>query len=442
MLNHKQKYALDKMKQGKNIFLTGPGGVGKTHLIKNFSDWATDIKYKNRKNPVAITSTTGISALLLGGSTLHSFAGIGLGKGTVDELMPKITEKFFVRRRWMQTKVLIVDEVSMLEPEILEKVEEIARRIKKNDRPFGGIQVIFSGDFCQIPPVKMKQFCFESDIWDKIVDESIYLKIIVRQDDPVFQKCLNELRMGECGEESRKLMESRVGVKLENDLNIKPTMLYSTNQKVDLINDKHLQDLLDSGAENHVFNLEKEISGATEKTFKPQLYPVAERMVSDTPAETQLHLAVGSQVMMIVNKPNQGIMNGSRGVVCEFTENKLPVVQFLNGKKMIIGKHIWELDLTETIKVLVIQIPLRLSDSITMHKSQGQTIDYVRTSIDSKTFEYGQAYTTLSRCRSLEGLTLDKFDPSVIKCHPKVKQFYKKMENTVNKTIGDYLFSQ
>ena len=440
MLNHKQKYALDMMKKGKNIFLTGPGGVGKSLLIKTFAAWAKDEKYKTRKNPVAITSTTGASALLLGGTTLHSFAGMGLGMGTVDEMVPKITKKFFVKRRWLQTRVLIIDEVSMLDSEFLEKLEEIARIIRRNDRVFGGIQVIFSGDFCQIPPVKLKKFCFESEIWDKVIDENIYLKEIMRQDDVEFQKCLNDIRMGTCGEESKKLLMTRVGVRLENSMNISPTLLYSTNRKVDAINDKHLQDLLDTGVENYVFNLQKTINEATEKNFKSNLYPIAEKLVSDTPAELQLHLAVGSQVMVIVNMQNMKIMNGSRGVVCGF-KNNVPLVKFLDGRIISIGYHTWELELTDVISITVKQIPLRLSDSITMHKSQGQSIDYVRTSIDKGIFDYGQAYTTLSRCRTLEGLTLDKFEPEVIKCHPKVKEFYQKIEKKVNKTIGDYLFS-
>jgi ATP-dependent DNA helicase PIF1 len=437
MLNYKQTYALDQMKVGKNIFLTGPGGVGKTLLIKTFADWVKTKKFPLKKNPVAITSTTGASALLLEGTTLHSFAGIGLGKGTVEEMFEKISGKFFQKRRWMQTKVLIIDEISMLDPEILTKVEHIARLIKRNEKVFGGIQVILSGDFCQLPPVKISQFCFEADIWNKIVDESIYLKVIVRQDNVQFQKCLNEIRIGECSEESRKLLESRVGVKLENDLNIKPTLLYSKNIKVDAINEKHLNDLLDSGAENYVLQFEKEIVGATEETFKPYLYPIAEKLVSDTPAEQEIHLAVGSQVMLTVNMPKLGIMNGSRGVIDHFV-NRVPYVRFLDGRIFPIGQHTWELDLTGEIKIHVKQIPLRLSDSITMHKSQGQTIDYVRTSIDKDIFEYGQAYTTLSRCRNLDGLTLDKFEVEVIKCNPKVKEFYIKLETKVNKTIGDY----
>lgn len=440
-LNPKQKYALDCMKQGHNVFLTGPGGVGKTLVIKMFADWAKSEKYVLFDNPVAITSTTGSSAVLIGGTTLHSFAGIGLGEKSVMELVELINKKFFVKRRWIRTKVLIIDEVSMMKPELFEKLEEIARIIKRNHKVFGGMQVILSADFAQLPPPNMTQFCFESELWDKVVSESIYLKEIMRQDDIDFQKCLNEIRLGECGAESKKLLEARVGIKLENDLGVTPTMLYSVNKKVDAINNKYLKELLDKGHENHVYEIKKKLIGVAESEIKPNLLPVIEKMVNDMPAEQSLHLAIGSQVMVIINNKEKELVNGSRGVVSSF-EMGMPMVTFLDGRILRMGLHTWEAEVTDAIKLEVMQIPMKLSNCQTIHKGQGMSIDYVQTSIDSSIFEYGQAYTALSRCRNLKGLTLDKFDPKVIKCHPKVKEFYQKIENAKKKTIDDYMFSK
>ena len=439
-LNLKQKYALDCMKKGDNIFLTGPGGVGKTMIIKMFADWAREEKYKLADNPVAVTSTTGSSAVLIGGTTLHSFAGIGLGEKSVIELVDIINKKFFIKRRWLRTKVLIIDEVSMMKPELFEKLEAIARIVKRSQKIFGGIQVILSADFAQLPPPNMTQFCFESELWDQVVDESIYLKEIMRQDDIEFQRCLNEIRLGECGPESKKLLESRVGVKLENDVGVTPTMLYSVNKKVDAINNKYLKELLDAGNENYVYEIKKKLVGAAESDIKPNLLPVIEKMVDDMPAEKALHLAVGSQVMVIINKKDTQLVNGSRGVVSGF-EMGMPMVTFLDGRILRMGLHTWDADVTDAIKLEVLQIPMKLSNCQTIHKGQGMSIDYVRTSIDSTIFEYGQAYTALSRCRNLKGMTLDKFDPKVIKCHPKVKAFYEKIENAKKKTIEDYMFS-
>jgi len=436
MLNDKQNYALAQMKTGHNIFLTGAGGVGKTFLIKTFVEWAMENKFKLSQEPVAITSLTGASALLIGGSTIHSFAGIGLGNGSVSELMTKITKNFFIKRRWMRTKVLIIDEISMMKPDLFEKLEEIARLIKKNSRVFGGIQIILSGDFAQLCPVKMTKYCFESEMWNKVVDESIYLKEIVRQKDVKFQNCLNELRLGECSPETEAFMQSRVGVKLENEFNIIPTKLYATNRKVDAINAKYLKELIEAGNESMTFALKMNTTG----TIPKNLQPLVEKLINDCPADPNLTLAVGSQVMVITNISEKKLVNGSRGRLVEF-KNEIPMVQFLDGRTLSMGFHEWDKDLTEKIKVSLKQIPLKLANSWTIHKSQGQSIDYVETSIDDSIFENGQGYTAVSRAETAEGMTLEKFVKEVIKCHPAVKKFYQDLENAQTKTIGDFFFS-
>ena len=169
MLNKEQQNALSYILQGDNIFVTGGGGTGKTVLINYF------VKHYNNKN-IAVTSTTGTSAILIKGTTLHSYTGIGLGKGSMYSMLTKIKKKKYLRERWKRLDILIIDEISMLNPDLFDKLEEIARNIRRDERPFGGIQLILSGDFCQLPCIDSNNFCFEAKSWDKCIDQTIYLQ--------------------------------------------------------------------------------------------------------------------------------------------------------------------------------------------------------------------------------------------------------------------------
>jgi ATP-dependent DNA helicase PIF1 len=196
-LTIKQKEALSSILDGKNVFLTGPGGTGKSHLLKIF------IEHYNKTNILSdsekelyVTSTTGISSLLINGKTLHSYAGIGLGNKPSEFYIDKIKKNYKLKTRWRNTKILIIDEISMLEPELFEKLEIIARKVRNNEKKFGGIQLIISGDFLQLPPVNSNKLCFESNIWSDMIDKTFYFQENLRQDSKEFQDILNKIRLG------------------------------------------------------------------------------------------------------------------------------------------------------------------------------------------------------------------------------------------------------
>jgi ATP-dependent DNA helicase PIF1 len=248
-----QNEAYSFMAQGQSVFLTGPAGVGKSLLIKMFRR-----VYCGQKN-IAITSTTGISAILLGGTTLHSYLGIGLGTGSVGALTTKILKKPYLRKRWKQLEVLIIDEISMLDPILFDKLEAIARAVRYDSRPFGGIQLILSGDFCQLPVVGSDDFCFEAKTWDDCVNHTIHLTEILRQTDNEFQTCLNEMRMGKMSSASKRLIKSCYNKELTNEFGIKPTKIFPTNGEVDYMNEQELDLLAEDGREFNQYDMKLDV---------------------------------------------------------------------------------------------------------------------------------------------------------------------------------------
>jgi ATP-dependent DNA helicase PIF1 len=374
ILNEEQQYVFNCMINGKNILLTGPGGCGKSAIIKLFYK-----KYKNSKN-IALTSTTGTSAIILGGTTLYSYLGIGLGNKSTDLLVKNILKKQYIKKRWKTLDVLIIDEISMLSPELFDKLEDIARVIRTNNIFFGGIQLILSGDFLQIPCVNNNKFCFESEKWEIGIDEVISLKKIIRQkNDNLFQKCLNNIRLGIIDEETKKLLSSRVGVKLNNRDGIIPTKLFPLNIDVDEINEKELEKL-----SNQEF-LEYEMQYINVKNDSSK-----QHMKKNCLAKETLLLTENAQVMLLINLDiENGLVNGSRGIIKKFV-NDLPLVKFINGVERIIDYNTWEFDYEKNIQK-IIQLPLSLAYAFSIHKSQGSTLDYVE--IDLRNiFDYGQAY--------------------------------------------------
>ena len=410
--------AFNAMKSGRSVFITGPGGVGKTHLIKRFIHWAST-KFK-----IGITSSTGLSASLIGGQTIHSYTGIGLGSGTIDQLHKKVKTNRNCMFRWLSIRVLIIDEISMLDPELFDKLEELARLVRKNHRPFGGIQIIVSGDFCQLPPVKTKKFCFETKAWAKCIQDVFHLTKVWRQTDTKFIECLNEIRLGECKDYS--LLEARVGAVLNNEYGIEPTILYSKRIDVDRINKERINALIrKDNVETHTFTskinypFERQLNEQTKGFLKQKI----DRLC---PIDDTLILCIGAQVILVINMPELDLVNGSRGVVVNFIDDK-PVIQFSKTQTMF-EPYTWTVS-GDDIKheITKSQLPVRLAYALTIHKSQGMSIDYVKTSIDSNIFECGQAYVVLSRCRSLEGLSFDEFDSRYIRTNPKVKEFYQNL---------------
>jgi ATP-dependent DNA helicase PIF1 len=408
-LSKKQNEAYSIMASGKNIFLTGAAGVGKTQVLKLF------IKVYKQTKIMGVTSTTGISALLFGGTTLHSFLGIGLGNGSVENICTKIFSRSYLNKRWRDLEVLVIDEISMLSPTLFDKLEEVARTVRRNLKPFGGIQLILSGDFCQLPCINSDNFCFEADSWDKCIDHTIYLTEIMRQKDIEFQECLNEVRIGKLSKTTKKLLKSRLNIKLTNEFGILPTRLYSTNRSVDSLNDTELDKLSETNVEFFEYNMD--IKYAKKNEIAVDMY---KKFCS---APETIQLCVGAQVMLLWNLDIEGgLVNGSRGIIINFVNN-LPLVKFLNGREVVIDYHTWEHEENDKKILTVFQIPLKLAYALTIHRSQGCSLDYAEIDL-SDCFSAGQSYVALSRVKNLEGLSIIGIDFDKIITHPKAVCFY------------------
>lgn len=439
LLTNEQKYVIDCLLSGGNIFLTGGGGVGKSFLISTiyteFPGLKRQIHIKNNTPGVAkipriqICALTGCASLLLGNKakTLHSWAGIGLGKGTVQELFIKVRRNTKAMRNWLCTDLLIIDEISMMNAELLDKLNALAKRLRSNSKPFGGIQVMFVGDFYQLPPVNKSdeptQFAFESAAWKECITKSIELTLIQRQKDVEFQQILGEARKGKLSKESCKILRGCMGREWQ-DNKIRPTLLFPRRAEVEMINSTNLKALT---GPRHNFKASIVYDGKVPIGFNtedPLFKKTLELFDSDAGYLVDLELAVDTQVMLIANiSPDEGLVNGSRGVITHFcTATGLPFVEFANGIKRLIGNHLWPIEDFEF--VLRSQIPLRLAYACTTHKIQGSTLDSALVDIGTSNFEFGQAYVALSRARSLDALYVYDFDPTAFKAHKRVVEFY------------------
>jgi ATP-dependent DNA helicase PIF1 len=327
----------------------------------------------------------------------------------------------------------------MMSVKLLEILDELGKRTRGYSKgPFGGIQVVLSGDFYQLPPVGDKdepdtyKFCFESSEWNTIVDEIICLKTMFRQTDPVYAKILNQIRVGKLYRSSFDTLQKCIGKR--SDELVRPTILLPRRRDVDNINEKELAKL---DTEVKVFNLE--IEGVPEKSVKHTANEVQKLMEirflrSGMMVDDKLILKIGAQVMCVANIDMEGphpIVNGSQGIVVEFV-NDLPMVQFRDGQKRIIGKHRWSSETIESVGVQ--QIPLIHAWAITIHKAQGVTLELAQIDAGSNIFECGQTYVALSRVKSLEGLYLTALNPGKIKVNKKVQEFYSDLNHKVSQT--------
>lgn len=439
-LSREQQIAFDKYVQGHNIFITGPGGAGKSALIRMIYQHA----YKQFKD-IHVTALTGCAAVLLNckAKTLHSWAGIGLGNGTIEQLVTKIKKNKFAKALWRGTDVLVVDEVSMLSLKLFNTLNEIGKAVRGNLKPFGGIQIIFSGDFFQLPPVgdrdepDTQRFCFESDDWNAVFhrDCQIQLVKIFRQTDEIYSTILNQIREGKIKRKSNDLLLQYVGRPFAENLVAEPTKLYPTKNKVEQINVIRMSTLQGEAKEfkiKYLKDLEMTKTDRakrvefTEKDIQVELDFLAGNLMCDK----EMKLKIGSQVMCIVNiKSEQGdvlICNGSQGIIKEFCElTGCPKVKYNNGIEMVMTRHVWESDKIPGIGVS--QVPLILAWALTIHKSQGATMDAAEIDVGSGIFECGQTYVALSRVKSLDGLYLTSFDAKRIRINKKVKEFYESL---------------
>jgi ATP-dependent DNA helicase PIF1 len=436
-LSFQQQEAFDSYQLGENIFITGPGGSGKSALIREIIRDA-----RERGKSAQVCAMTGTAAVLLqcNAKTIHSWGGIGLANGEKLAVANKVNKSRFKKKNWKMVDLLIVDEVSMMSVKIFELLEMTARLCRKNTKPFGGIQVIFTGDFYQLPPVgndgepETVKFCFESPIWKNIFTRQIQLKQIFRQDDPIYKKILNQIRIGRITKSTVETLNKYVGRKVGTGEKILPTVLYPTKRKVEAINSASLNGLkgdevvFDSSMatrDEMPYN-DKRADAMAELFSQEQKDREYKYMVDNVNFEKRLVLKEGAQVMCVVNMDMDSatpICNGSQGVVVRFEADNLPIVRFKNGAECKIMPHVWQ---SETIpSVGIKQIPLILSWAITIHKSQGASLDMAEIDVGSGIFECGQTYVALSRLRSIDGLYLKSFDPSKIIINLKVREFYK-----------------
>lgn len=421
-LTSTQQQAFEAMKKRKSVFLTGEAGTGKTYLLRVFIDWYRDNR-ENDMSKIYITSTTGLSSLLIDGITIHRYAGIGIGNKDLDTYIKKITQSPKTRKRWLNTRVLIIDEISMMNPELFDLLNNIAKRIKRNMEPFGGIQLILSGDFLQLPPVNSPGFCFESFSWDECIQQTFYFRQIMRQDNNIFQSVLNNIRIGICTDNDEEILSQCFDRTFQNDYGIIPTVIFPRKNMVNDYNKNELDKLLDQGNEYReytaIYEHKKDLSEMAIKFLKDLIN-------SEYAVEDYCKFVVGNQVMVTINIPEKGLANGSRGVITGFNEKDLPIVCFLSGKEYVIDYHSWVLDESKE-NISKKQIPLIHAWAITIHKAQGMTLEYVITDVGSRIFEYGQIYVVLSRVKSLEGLSIVHFDKSKIRAHPKILQYYESL---------------
>jgi len=414
-----QRAPIDAVMQGKSIFLTGPGGTGKSFILETLYK-----EYKATGKQIAITALTGCAAILLGphAKTLHSWAGIGLGKAPVAELAKAIAYNKYKKKNWIHTDCLVIDEVSMMTPQLLETLDELGRRLRRRPAEvFGGIQIVFVGDFFQLPPVSKDtlQYAFQSPVWHQTVQRSFQLKTIHRQSEAEFHVILQEARAGALSPESYAKLAARKGEAWKGQI-IRPTLLFTRNNDVNTINTSHLGKLK---TDTVVFQAK---TIAPPSCAKEDIAYKVQKLDKDAPYEAELELKIGAQVMLLINlDPAERLVNGSRGVVKSFGSDGYPLVLFKSSPHPVrIPPHTWESDEDSKCVVKREQIPLRLAYALTIHKAQGASLDSALVDIGRATFEYGQAYVALSRVRSLSALYVYDIDPAAFRVHPAVRQFY------------------
>ena len=444
-LSLEQQIAFNKYKRGHNVFITGPGGTGKSHLVKTIK---SDLESRGVKH--AVCALTGCAAVLLNccAKTIHSFAGIGLCAGEVHDVVDKVIRNRRACTNWKTTHVLIIDEVSMLSTKVFEVLNKVAQVVRKNhSRPFGGMQVIFIGDFYQLPPVgrytepETTMFCFQSPQWHSVfsLENHVVLKTLFRQKDAKFIQVLEEVRQGVLSPESVEILQERKVAKFAGADGIVPTKLFPVNSDADRVNQIMYMKLK---GEEHVYGIESkrdfstyvesatpipvELMALCETLSKEDAEQQLSLFVEVCKLSTELRLKKGAFVMCLANLDvDGGICNGSQGVIDDFVAvggKMIPVVRFVNGVSMRIFPKVYQHG--DYPRLGVQQLPLRLAWAFTIHKSQGITLDYAEMDLGSRVFECGQSYVGLSRVRSLEGLFLSEFDPRKIKTNPIVSEFY------------------
>lgn len=455
-LSTEQQYALQQFSEGKNLFITGPGGTGKTKLIHHLVENA-----KTAGKPYQVCAMTGCAAILLScnARTIHSWSGIKTARGPEETVVAAVLRNKRTVAIWRKIKILIVDEVSMMSEKIFNILNEIGKKSRKSILPFGGIQVVFTGDFYQLPPVPAagepttEKFCFESVNWHNVfpLKNHIQLVTMFRQTDPLYIDILQQIRVGELTEENKKILQGYVKREYDpaqhNDCIL--TKLFPIRSKADYVNQAQFAKIEEQEytfecikktdcstyIENNIpLSLETMIKcrALEQKDIEFEL----ETLLSNTGCNESISLKKGCAVMCTVNiDMESGICNGSQGTIIGVTTTgsgtgpgeALPIVKFSNGQVRTIQRHYWQSEEYPTIAIG--QIPLTLAWALTIHKIQGATMSMAEIDIGQAVFEYGQTYVALSRIQTLDGLYLSAFHAHRIRANPKVTEFYRNIPN-------------
>lgn len=399
-----QTTALKALKQGYNIFLTGAAGSGKTFVLNKYIE-----HLKKRDISVAVTASTGIAATHMNGMTIHAWSGMWVLNSLSESELKKIGRNARVRKRIKLAKVLVIDEVSMLHAYQLDMIDAICRRFLDRHKPFGGLQVVLCGDFFQLPPIQEKfdepaQFVFASNAWKEAKFKVCYLEEQHRQKNDCLTDVLNSIRRGKAGEQEVKALSSRLQAILVEE--IKPTRLFSHNVEANQVNNLELN------------NLEGDVL-VYEMRFRGNDHLVTVLKNSCLAPET-LSLKIGAQVMFVKNNFEVGYVNGTTGVIESFDpETKMPIVRTLAGKIFTASPETWSIAEEETVLASVRQVPLRLAWAITIHKSQGMSLDLAEIDL-AKAFEFGMGYVALSRVRTMDGLRLLGLNKRALEVNPQI----------------------
>ncbi|ENX00795.1 hypothetical protein F899_02092 [Acinetobacter sp. CIP 101934] len=397
----KQETALKLLKAGENVFLTGSAGAGKTYTLNQYINYL-----KARKVSVAITASTGIAATHMNGMTIHTWAGIGIKDFLSEEDLKRMKERKYLKEHLENAQVLIIDEISMLHAKQLNLVNQVLKYFKESDEAFGGIQVIVAGDFFQLPPVgknderNRDKFCFMSDAWVEAKFRVCYLTEQHRQGNDYLNDILNAIRAQAIGTEHRNALQRT----RHQEIGDTYTRLYTHNMDVDSINFRHL---------NEIDNEPRQFDAQCDGNDK-----LIETLKSSVRAPETLTLKKHAKVMFVKNNFDLGYINGSLGEVIGFEEDDefgvLPKVKLTDGTTLLVEPETWSVD-NEAGKTIASfqQIPLRLAWAITIHKSQGMTLEAAEIDL-SHTFEKGQGYVALSRLKTLDGLRLKGFNEQAL----------------------------
>ena len=396
-----QYQALKILKSGVNVFLTGSAGTGKTFLLNQFVSYLKKAKIK-----VAVTASTGIAATHLEGRTIHSWSGIGIRKDMDEKAIKRLVKNKNLYKKIRKTKVLIIDEISMFDADRLDLVDRICKKIREPFLPFGGIQTIVCGDFFQLPPINRGQkprFAYESSVWRNSDIKVCYLRKQFRQNDLEFTNILNKIRLNKAGQEELNLLKTRLYKSINSS--IKPTQLYTHNINVDKINDYELSRI-----------------PKKEMTYYMTSYgnkDLVDFLKKSCLSPEELKLRVGAIVMFVKNNFDAGYVNGTLGKVIDYDDNEYPVIKIKSGRKIIASPSSWTIEEDDKVIASIKQIPLRLAWAITVHKSQGMSLDTAEIDL-SKSFECGMGYVALSRVRTLDNIKLMGINQLALKVNSEI----------------------